>query len=162
MKSKTRVLTTLLALVFVALPLALPVLFVSAQTGNNPVNIQVLDSVGGTTDPAPGSYSYDQGTTYSFTAVADPGFVFDHWVVTGDVPGGSTDQMITVSDNPLAGDCGYGYTYQFQAVFTPESAAAAKPVTIPVIYFVAVVAALIAVAAAVSAIAFKAGKKRAS
>jgi hypothetical protein len=160
MKNTKNAIRATLVAISLVLVLTLSASAVSAQS-STAVNIQVLESVGGTTDPAPGSYSYEPGNSYTFTAVADTGFVFDHWVITGDVPGGVTDQMLTVDDNPLTGDCGYGYTYQFQAVFTPESALSAQPATISVTYMAVIAAALVAVAVIVALAAFRAGKKAA-
>ncbi|MCX6565099.1 MAG: SBBP repeat-containing protein [Candidatus Aminicenantes bacterium] len=49
-------------------------------------NLTIASDPHGTTDPAPGTYSYDVGTTASVSAIADSGYVFDRW--TGDVPAG--------------------------------------------------------------------------
>jgi len=48
----------------------------------------------GTTSPAPGTYSYNTGSTASVTAIADSGYVFDRW--TGNVPAGQ-ETSATVS-----------------------------------------------------------------
>jgi hypothetical protein len=50
-------------------------------------------SVGGTTDPTPGTYSYDTGTDVAITATPDTHYDFSYW--SGDVPQGSEN------DNPL-------------------------------------------------------------
>ncbi|MCX6565539.1 MAG: SBBP repeat-containing protein [Candidatus Aminicenantes bacterium] len=48
----------------------------------------------GTTNPAPGTYSYNTGSTASVSAISDSGYVFDRW--TGDVPAGQ-ETSATVS-----------------------------------------------------------------
>jgi Divergent InlB B-repeat domain len=83
---------------------------VNAQTQ---ATVQVLSSIGGTTDPAAGTYNYNDGTSVTFTATADTGFVFQEWIVS--IAGGSntaTDASITI---PVTG----GVTYSFQAIFAP-------------------------------------------
>jgi hypothetical protein len=67
--TKNAIKATLVAISLV-LVLTLSAAAVSAQS-STAVNIQVLESVGGTTDPAPGIYSYEPGNSYTFTAVAD-------------------------------------------------------------------------------------------
>ena len=49
---------------------------------------------GGTIDPSPGSYIYDQGTEVALTAQPESGYEFSGW--TGDVPSGHEN------DNPLS------------------------------------------------------------
>jgi len=46
----------------------------------------------GTTDPVPGVYTHDDGTEVTVNAIADAGWVFDHW----DIDGGDT-----TTDNPV-------------------------------------------------------------
>ena len=51
---------------------------------------------GGTTDPSPGTYTYDSGTEVSVTATPDSGYRFTGW--TGDVPSGQeSNSSITVT-----------------------------------------------------------------
>ena len=75
--------------------------------------VQVLPSIGGTTDPASGTYNYDDGTSVTFTATASIGFVFQEWIVSTDAGSNTaTDSSITI---PVTG----GVTYSFQAIFAP-------------------------------------------
>lgn len=47
----------------------------------------------GTTDPAPGTHTYDEGASVSVYAIPDSGWMLDHWALDGsDV--GSTDPLI--------------------------------------------------------------------
>jgi len=55
--------------------------------------LTILAGTGGTTDPSPGTYTYDAETEVSITAIPDTHYDFSHW--TGDVPQGHEN------DNPL-------------------------------------------------------------
>jgi hypothetical protein len=115
--------------------------------------VVILSSVGGTTDPAVGSYTYQNGTTFTMTATASPGFEFHYWIARGSyTPGhfappviipdeteqipsvprnifqGGTIDSVVFSDNPATIQCGFGYTYEYQAVFDPVNA---SPPVIP-------------------------------
>ncbi|MCX6565715.1 MAG: SBBP repeat-containing protein [Candidatus Aminicenantes bacterium] len=57
-------------------------------------NLSIGSGPHGTTDPAPGTYSYDAGSTASVSAIPDNDSVFDKW--TGDVPAGQ-ETLATVS-----------------------------------------------------------------
>ncbi len=75
---------------------------------------------GGTTDPVPGSHTYDKGTEVSVSATPDSGYRFTGW--TGDVPGGYENVIpvtITVdSDKSIAAN--------FEAVSLDEEGTAKK------------------------------------
>jgi hypothetical protein len=73
----------------------------------------VNDTIGGSTDPTPGSHTYADGTSVTFTATADTGFAFQDWIFS--TPEGAntvTDASITI---PVTG----GTTYTIQANFVP-------------------------------------------
>jgi hypothetical protein len=107
-----------------------------------------VSSVGGTTDPVPGSYTYPEGTTITLTATPNEGFEFLYWVASGEFTPGTTDAVpniviegepaVTIpppptvdylifTNNPAEVICGYGYTYQYQAVFSPIAAGGQPP-----------------------------------
>ena len=98
------------------------------------------DSVGGTTSPVPGTYTYDQDSIIRIEAKPNEGYVFLHWVIIGGYTPGhnepplivpndeviqppsrpptlSTYDSLIVEQNPLFVECGFGYTYEYQAVF---------------------------------------------
>ena len=107
-------------------------------------------SAGGTTNPEPGAYVYNYGATIQLQATANAGFKFLYWTISGSYtpnhnqppinypenaeadpefvptfPSPATvaqDSLIT-STNPLTIICGYGYTYVYQPIFIPTSAA---------------------------------------
>ena len=110
--------------------------------------VVITDSVGGTTDPAPGTYEYATGDTISLTATADPGYEFQYWIVSGNttpthesptpttiidpitgevigtipnLPVPTGIDSLTFTQNPANITCGYGYAFQYTPVFTETS-----------------------------------------
>lgn len=45
--------------------------------------LTITSSLGGTTKPVPGVYSYEEGSNVPVEAIADSGFIFDHWELDG-------------------------------------------------------------------------------
>ncbi len=88
----------------------------SAVNAQGDATVVVLDSVGGTVDPA-GANTYPSGTAVTLTASpTDSGYVFDSWII-------SSEDGDTVSfDNPLTLTVTGGATYAIQAVFAPVQA----------------------------------------
>jgi hypothetical protein len=109
--------------------------------------VEVIASLGGTTEPVPGTYKYPNGTVIRLKAVPYAGYRFDRWVISGSYapghnippvyypenveefvppslpsPSQLTMDSLVLSQNPLAITCGYGYTFQYQAVFVPIAA----------------------------------------
>jgi hypothetical protein len=72
-----------------------------------------MDSIGGTTDPAAGTYNYADGTSVTFTAAGDTqtGFSFLNWIIT------TSEGSRTSADNPLTFPVSAGSTYTIQAIF---------------------------------------------
>ena len=66
---------------------------VTAYTLNQP-NLTITASNGGTTEPAPGNYTYDSGTEVSIRAIPDAQYIFTGW--SGSVPQGHEN------NNPLS------------------------------------------------------------
>jgi len=85
-------------------------------------------ATGGTTDPSPGTYVYDEETTVEVTAIPDSGYTFDYWVLDGAT---KYDNPITVtmnSDHDLtayfeeeSGGGGGGGSGGGGALITPDS-----------------------------------------
>jgi len=79
------------------------ILYAGSYTGsaykNNLLNLYALiinAGTGGTTDPSPGTYTYDSGTEVTITAIPDTGSRFSGW--TGGVPQGhENDNPITIT-----------------------------------------------------------------
>ncbi len=95
------------------LMMAAQIVAVNAQSQGS---INMLSSVGGTTDPAPGTNNYSDGTTVSLTATADSAYIFQYWIISTDA-GSSTDLA-----NPTTLPIMAGVTYTVQAVFQPIQA----------------------------------------
>jgi len=59
-------------------------------------NLTISSTSGGTTDPVPGTYSYDPGTQVAITFIPDSNYRFIGW--TGDVPSGhENDNPVTIT-----------------------------------------------------------------
>ncbi len=110
--------------------------------------LQIFSSIGGTTNPETGTYSYLEGTDITLTATPDDGFEFLYWIVSGAITPGATQgilnefeidgepflipgtpqiEYLLVTENPVQITCGYGYTYKYQAVFSPIAAGMQPP-----------------------------------
>jgi parallel beta-helix repeat protein len=58
--------------------------------------INITSTMGGTTDPSPGTYTYVNGTIITVTAIPNAGYSFDHWLFDGSL---RTENPITVIMN---------------------------------------------------------------
>jgi len=84
--------------------------------------VVVLAAAGGTTTPAAGTYALANAGSFNLTAVADSGWVFDHWVISGTpMNHGAYSYTATPTNNPYNVNHGYGNTYTYQPVFSPVS-----------------------------------------
>ena len=99
-------LTMIIALVAVAT-------FAGVLSAQTQATVNMLASIGGTTDPAAGTTTYADGTSVTFTATPDTASVFNNWIISTDA--GSS----TVADNPITIPVVGGTTYDIQAVFAP-------------------------------------------
>jgi len=129
--------------------------FMSTATpvpGNNSIAI-VLAGTGGSTNPAPGTYTYPANEDVVLTATPNAGFEFLYWVATSDQTG--HDSILT--DKSLAVNCQQGYTFTYQPVFKPSAAVISTGVDPTYLYVAIAVLAIVAVAAI--AFAVTRGKK---
>lgn len=119
------------------------------------ITLQILPSVGGTTDPGPGNYTYSEGGARAIlTATAEPGWQFSCWVFSGPYMGGHQPGVMESNQiyaNPADVTHNYdygGYTYTYQAIFVPSSTAS-KPLGFPTEYFLplAIIVAIVAMIA---------------
>jgi parallel beta-helix repeat protein len=69
--------------------------------------VTVTTTAGGTTQPTPGTYTYESGTFTSVTALPTAYYTLDHWVLDGS-PAGSTNPKTVLMDT----------NHSLQAVFT--------------------------------------------
>jgi hypothetical protein len=129
----------------------------------------------GSTDPPAGTYTYTQGVDGPaiLTATASPGWEFAYWEYMGYSPGHPStgtgvnpvgfDLINRVTDNPFDVTHDYntgGYTYQYQAVFIPSSAATNTSSNVPILYVVGIAGALVAAIAVVGVASYAAGKRK--
>jgi len=61
-------------------------------------NLTIITTVGGTTDPAPGTYSYTANSSVQVTAIPNADYVFDHWELD-TVNVGSANPYTVLMDN---------------------------------------------------------------
>lgn len=61
--------------------------------------LTITATVGGTTDPAPGSYTYATGTVVNVTAIPDAGYYFDHWDLDGVNVGATNSISVTMNQD---------------------------------------------------------------
>ena len=96
----------------------------------NAAIVVVLVSGGGTTTPAPGRYAMANAESLMLTATPNDGWKFSHWVISGATTDhGGAPVNLTPTDNPYNVNHGYGYTYNYQAVFIPVESTQPPPTT---------------------------------
>lgn len=61
--------------------------------------LTIVTATDGTTNPAPGSNAYVEGTTVQVTAIPDTGYYFDHWELDGVNVGSTNPIGITMNTN---------------------------------------------------------------
>ncbi len=98
----------LVLLTFLLITQSFLILGVTAQ---GQATVTVLDSVGGSTDPGPGTYNYNNGQQVILTATPDQNLVFVTWLISSDTSNNS------VTDNPYTLAVTGGTTYTISAVF---------------------------------------------
>ena len=116
---------------FFALTLLTSLLLLAALNSNvisvkaqGQATVNVLDSIGGTTDPAAGTTTPADGTPVTLTASDNSGFIFQYWIIS------TSSSSNVVYDNPTSITVSGGVTYSIQALFQPiELAPGSIPVT---------------------------------
>jgi len=63
--------------------------------------LTIISSAGGTTDPAPGAYIYDEGAVVRVTAYPATGYLFDHWELDGVVRTENPIDVLMDADHKL-------------------------------------------------------------
>jgi hypothetical protein len=64
-------------------------------------NLTIVTTGGGSTTPAPGTYTYVNGTSVSVTATANSGYVFDHWELDGSNVGTGNPYSVLMNQNHM-------------------------------------------------------------
>jgi len=122
---------------FVYQPVFVPT--TTTQTPDSNAVVVVIDTIGGSTDPNPGTYYYAEDSTIVLTATPDQGYEFDSWVAMGD-----DGHPVQFTDNPTSIICGYGYEYEYQPMFRPIGATTIEEAIPLYIYAIIGVLAIIA------------------
>ena len=132
--------------------------------------VTILPASGGSTTRAPGTYYYTMVYKLEITAIAARGWKFSYWVISGDTDTthGGYPFTLTPTDNPYTFDCGLGYKYSYQPVFTPESTTppTEQPTTptttlgISTELLIAIIAIIIAIVAVIASIVYVQRSKR--
>ncbi|HXX87974.1 MAG TPA: hypothetical protein VEH86_05965 [Candidatus Acidoferrum sp.] len=65
------------------------------------VQVTISPATGGTTDPAPGTYTYLPGNQAEVTAIPDPGWWLDYWLLDGNNFGNSTTIEFNLDGNHM-------------------------------------------------------------
>jgi hypothetical protein len=63
--------------------------------------LTIATTLGGTTDPPPGAYSYVSNSTVHVRAIAIANYVFDHWELDGSVVGSGNPYVVTMDANHM-------------------------------------------------------------
>lgn len=93
--------------------LALVVVALNPAKAEGTATVNIFPSVGGSTDPTNGTYSYPDGTVVNLTATPDNGFVFQYFEI-------STSGSVSIdSDNPANVTVSDSNAYNVSAVFLP-------------------------------------------
>jgi hypothetical protein len=158
--------------VLLTLTLLLSIVTLSVVCQNNTIahaqasiNVQILPSVGGTTDPGPGNYTYTEGDGRAIlTATPESGWQFSYWLFSGPYsaghkPGVMESNQIYANPADVTHNYDYGgYSYTYQAVFVPSSIAS-RPLGIPIEYFLPLAIVIIVIAGIVAVVAYSLGKR---
>lgn len=145
MEKKSKLATIVLILLTSTMLLTVLSQNIMVNAQDDEATVVVLSSVGGTTNPAQGTYNYANGTPITLIATPNQGFEFLYWIISGtyvthnqppliipelyvndpdwvpDLPQPDSTGIdnVVLTQERLDIICGYGYTYTYQAVFAP-------------------------------------------
>lgn len=119
-----------IAVLFLLVPLILAPTFnfASAQDEQEPpfpifppteeqAQVILTTTVGGTTEPVPGQYTYPNNTKFEIKAVQDTGYRFAYWSISGEFLPGHNLPLVIIPLDPT-GNIDYIPDIQWQAVQT--------------------------------------------
>ncbi len=87
--------------------------YITSVNAQDQATVDMLVSIGGTTDPATGTHTYAAGTAVTLTATPGESFLFAYWVIA------SNTGSFTSTSNPFTLTVSGGETYAVEAVFQP-------------------------------------------
>jgi hypothetical protein len=119
---------------------------ITTQSPGNDTIVNMLQTIGGTTNPGPGTHTYahTEASSLRLTATPASGYEFKYWVASGQGTNAGPNQVIL--DNPADISCQAGYTYQYEPVFVPSGATTTTETGIPAMYVYAAIIVLVIVA----------------
>jgi hypothetical protein len=79
--------------------------------------LAITTTAGGTTDPAPGIYSYTSNSTVQVTAIPNPNYLFNNWILDG-VPTGSDNPINILMDRNHSLEAVFKIAYQLTITTT--------------------------------------------
>jgi len=65
----------------------------NVDLGPSTYYLTITSTTGGTTNPLPGTYNYTEGSSLNVTAIPNPGYSFDYWLLDGEE---RTENPITI------------------------------------------------------------------
>lgn len=133
--------------------------FITAQPADRNEAVVIVDgTVGGSTNPIPGTYTYMEGSGVTLTATPDEGYDFLAWRATGSgIPG---HEETIIMDNPLDVICGIGYTYEYLPIFTQTDIDLdSDGVSIEIFYAIVIILAIITLVAIAAALMYRSKNK---
>ena len=136
------------------------VFFPTTPTGTERATaiVVVKETVGGTTNPGPGTYTFAEGSSITLTATPSEGQEFQYWIASGSGVSGHGESTVLM-DNPLTILCGIGYSYDYLPVFAPVGTTTpSEGIPTEYLYAIIVVLAIVAVIAIAFALMFKSKK----
>jgi hypothetical protein len=137
--------------------------FVPISTPGTPVagTVVILEAVGGSANPAAGTYTYVSDAVVTLTATAASGFDFDHWIISGGpLPGHEDIENGITTDNPLTTHAVKGETYNYQPVFLPIGTPTGGGIPVEYLYAIIIILVIIAVIGLGAALMYR-GKSKA-
>jgi len=91
--------------------------------------LTITTTTGGTTNPAPGTYTYTAGTSVEVTAIPDAGYQLDHWVLDGSPVGSVSPISVLMDDNHTLEAVFAQITYQLTITTTTGGTTDPAPAT---------------------------------
>jgi hypothetical protein len=71
----------------------LQIMDTNVDLGKRTYYLTITSAAGGTTSPLPGTYNYTEGSSLNVTAIPNPGYSFDYWLLDGEE---KTENPITI------------------------------------------------------------------
>jgi len=97
--SRKKKLALILAAALIILLILLGILMMPSPTPLQTYTLTITHTTGGTIDPAPGNYTYPEGTVVTVNATAFTGYFFDYWNLDGSKVTSPPSMNVTMDAN---------------------------------------------------------------